>query len=106
LPPPSTAWRGSIPGARGRTLLLPRLPAPPETSLAAFPCRAYRAPVRQLAHHGLVQQRHADLHAEDVGPELHRARVLPFASTTFTLGITSSAAFCCCALVVLMLLRP
>src|SRR5207248_9736981 len=87
-------------------LLLPRLPAAPRDLAAAFRVVRARAPVRQLAHHRLVQQRHADLHAEDVGLELHRPLVVALrVDDLHARHHFFSAAFCCCALVVLMLLR-
>src|SRR3989441_975713 len=86
-------------------LLLPRLPAAARDLAAAFRVVRARAPIRQLAHHRLVQQRHADLHAEDVGLELHRALVLALRVDDLHARHHFFSAFCCCALVVLMLLR-
>src|SRR6266581_4544963 len=86
-------------------LLLPRLPAAARDLAAALRVVRARAPIRQLAHHRLVQQRHADLHAEDVGLELHRALVLALRVDDLHARHHFFSAFCCCALVVLMLLR-
>src|SRR5438034_1181518 len=86
-------------------LLLPRLPAAARDLAAALRVVRARAPIRQLAHHRLVQQRHADLHAEDVGLELHRALALALRVDDLHARHHFFSAFCCCALVVLMLLR-
>src|SRR5919198_1901225 len=64
-----------------------------------------RASVRQLAHDGLVQQRHANLHAEDVGLQLERALVLALDVDHLDARHHFFSAAFCCAFVVLMLLR-
>src|SRR5262245_37757497 len=85
--------------------LFPRLLAAARDLAAPAGVVRARATVGELAHHGLVQQRHTDLHAEHVRFQLDGALVL-------ALGVHDlharhhffSEAFCC-AFVVLMLLR-
>src|SRR5574341_104719 len=88
-------------------LLPPRLP--PSAGHLAAPLGVVRsgAAVGELAGHRLVQQRAADLDAEDVGLELHRARLLPcrVQHRYGRHGYFFSAAFCCCVLVSFTLFR-
>src|SRR5207245_10026975 len=57
-------------------LLFPGLPAAARDLAAAAGGVSARAPVGQLARDRLMEQRHADLDAEDVALELHRPRLL------------------------------
>src|SRR5207247_4567945 len=78
-------------------LLFPGLPAAARDLAAAAGGVSARAPVGQLARDRLMEQRHADLDAEDVALELHHPRLLALRveHRDRRHDYFFSAAFCC-----------